>query len=126
MGITFEMIDDILIAVLSGELDHHSSGEIRETIDRTFETFQARDMILSFKNISFMDSAGVGVIMGRYNKVKDRQGRLAIVGCNEYIDRILNMAGIYTIARCFPTTEAAIKALQQTGEEDVLWNTSTK
>ncbi|MDD2215189.1 MAG: anti-sigma factor antagonist, partial [Eubacteriales bacterium] len=95
MGITFEMIEDILIAVLSGELDHHSSGEIRETIDRTFDTFQAKHLVLSFRGVTFMDSAGVGVVMGRFNKVREKKGRLAVVECSEYINRIFDMAAIY-------------------------------
>lgn len=123
MGITFEMIDDILIAVLSGELDHHSSVETRETIDRTFDTFQAKHLILSFDGVTFMDSAGVGVVMGRFNKVREKKGKLAVASCSEYIDRILGMAGIHTIAKNFPTAEEAIKALREKGEEGVLWNT---
>ncbi len=113
MGITFEMIDDILIAVLSGELDHHSSLEIREEIDHTFDAFQANNLILSFEKVTFMDSAGVGVIMGRYNKVRSKNGKLVLSGCSEYIDRILDMAGIYTIAKCYPSTKEAIKALRR-------------
>jgi stage II sporulation protein AA (anti-sigma F factor antagonist) len=126
MGITFEMIDDILIAVLSGELDHHSSGETREIIDRTFDTFQAKHLILSFDGVTFMDSAGVGVVMGRFNKVREKKGKLAVVGCSEYIDRILGMAGIYTIARSFAITRDAIEAIQEKGEEGVLWSSQTK
>lgn len=126
MGITFEMIDDILIAVLSGELDHHSSAEIRETIDRTFETFQAKHLILSFSDVTFMDSAGVGVVMGRFNKVREKKGKLAVTGCSEYIKRILDMAGIFTISKSFPATCDAIEALQTEGEEGVLWNTQIK
>lgn len=126
MGITFEMIDDILIAVLSGELDHHTSGETRETIDRTYDAFQAKHLILSFQDVTFMDSAGVGVVMGRFNKVKEKKGKLAIAGCSEYINRILDLAGIYTIAKNFGTTRNAIEALQEEGEEGVFWNTSIK
>ncbi|MDD3874670.1 MAG: anti-sigma factor antagonist [Eubacteriales bacterium] len=126
MGITFEMIEDILIAVLSGELDHHSSGEIRETIDRTFDTFQAKHLVLSFRGVTFMDSAGVGVVMGRFNKVREKKGRLAVVECSEYINRIFDMAAIYTIAKYFPTSAEAIRALQEQEEEGVLWNTPTK
>ena len=122
MSITFEMIDDILIAVLSGELDHHSSSESRQTIDLTFDTFQAKHLILSFDGVTFMDSAGVGVVMGRYNKVKEKKGKLAVVGCSEYIDRILGMAGIFTIAKYFPKTEDAIEAIQENREEGVLWS----
>lgn len=113
MGITFEMIDDILIAVLAGELDHHSSGETRETIDRTFDTFRATDLVLSFEGVTFMDSAGVGVVMGRYNKVKEKNGRLAIAQCSAYCFRILEMAGIFTIAKGYSTAAEAIEAFRE-------------
>jgi stage II sporulation protein AA (anti-sigma F factor antagonist) len=123
MEITFEMIDDILISVLSGELDHHSSGEIREDIDHTYDTFQARHIILSFEGVTFMDSSGVGLIMGRYNKTRERKGKIAVAGCNEHIARILEMAGIYTIAGCFASTAEAMAALQE-GEGGETWNAS--
>jgi len=125
MEITFEMIDDILISVLSGELDHHSSGEIRDTIDHTYDTFQAKHIILSFEEVTFMDSSGVGLIMGRYNKVRERKGKIAVVGCNEYITRILDLAGIYTIARCFMSTEEAVAAFEEGGEGEI-WNAETE
>jgi stage II sporulation protein AA (anti-sigma F factor antagonist) len=119
MEIRFEMIDDILISILSGELDHHSSGEIRENIDETFRVFNAKHMVLSFKELTFMDSSGVGLIMGRYNKVREKKGRIAIVGCNEHILRILELAGIYTIARCYPDLKEALTALECAEEEEI-------
>lgn len=126
MGITFEMIDDILIAVLSGELDHHTSGEIRESIDRTFDTFRARHLILSFREVTFMDSSGIGLVMGRFNKTREKKGRLSVVGCSDYIDRIFDMAAIYTIAKRYPAAEDAIRELKKEGEEESHWNTSTR
>ena len=119
MEITFEMIDDILIPVLSGELDHHSSGEIRDNIDHTYDTFQAKHIILSFEGVTFMDSSGVGLIMGRYNKARERKGKIAVVGCNEYITRI------YTIAGCFASTAEALAVLKEGGEGEI-WNASTE
>ncbi len=117
MEITFEMIDDVLIAMLFGELDHHHSGEIRDNIDNTYDTFQAKHIILSFEGVTFMDSSGVGLIMGRYNKARERKGKIAVVGCNEHITRILELAGIYTIAGCFGSIEEAAAALTEGGEE---------
>ncbi len=119
MEIRFEMKDDILISILSGELDHHSSGEIRENIDDTFKAFKARHMVLSFKELTFMDSSGVGLIMGRYNTVGEKKGKIAIVGCNEHILRILELAGIYTIARCYSDLKEALTALEYAEEEEI-------
>ena len=119
MEIRFEMIDDVLISILSGELDHHSSGEIRENIDETYRAFKAKHMILSFEELTFMDSSGIGLIMGRYNKVREKNGKIAIIGCNEHILRILELAGIYTIARCYPDLKEALTALEYTEEEEI-------
>lgn len=119
MQIEFEMIDDILIANLDGELDHHTSAVIREEIDKTVDAFHSKHLIFNFGKVVFMDSSGIGVIMGRYNKTSQLGGRLVITGCNEYIDRILDMAGIYTIAdRVKTVTESIEKLVSETKDEE--------
>lgn len=117
MEIRFDMIDDVLIPVLIGELDHHSFAEIRDSIDQTYKAFKARHIILSFGELTFMDSSGVGLIMGRYNKVREQNGKIAIVGCSEHVLRILELAGIFTIAGCFGSFEDALTFLKE-GEGD--------
>lgn len=119
MHINFEMTDEILIASLEGELDHHSSTIIREEIDKTIEAFHSRHLIFNFEKVSFMDSSGIGVIMGRYNKISQLGGRLIVTGCNEYIDRILDMAGIYTIAARMNTEIEAIDSIKSEIVEEV-------
>lgn len=119
MQIEFEMTDDILIANLDGELDHHTSAVVREEIDKTVEAFHSRHLIFNFEHVTFMDSSGIGVIMGRYNKITQLKGRLVITGCNEYIDRILDMAGIYTIAaRVGNVAESIEKIVSETNNEE--------
>lgn len=98
MQIDFQMTDEILIASLEGELDHHTSSVVREEIDQTIEAFHSKHLIFNLEKVSFMDSSGIGVIMGRYNKITQLEGKLGITGSNTYVDRILDMAGIYTIA----------------------------
>ncbi|HWQ77377.1 MAG TPA: anti-sigma factor antagonist [Anaerovoracaceae bacterium] len=121
MQIEFEMIDDILIANLDGELDHHTSSVIREEIDKTVDAFHSKHLIFNFGKVAFMDSSGIGVIMGRYNKISQLGGRLVITGCNEYIDRILDMAGIYTIAdRVKTVTDSIEKLVSETKDEEAL------
>lgn len=120
MQIEFEMTDDILIADLDGELDHHTSAIIREEIDKTVDAFHSRHLIFNFGKVTFMDSSGIGVIMGRYNKISQLGGRLVVTGCNEYIDRILDMAGIYTIAERIDTVAESIeKLVSVTNDEEV-------
>lgn len=120
MQIEFEMTDDTLIANLDGELDHHTSAVIREEIDKTVEAFHSKHLIFNFQKVTFMDSSGIGVIMGRYNKISQLGGKLIVTGCNDYIDRILEMAGIYTIATRMTSVIASIELIksEMTDEEE--------
>lgn len=118
MQIEFEMTDDILIADLDGELDHHTSAVIREEIDKTVDAFHSRHLIFNFGKVTFMDSSGIGVIMGRYNKISQLGGRLVVTGCNEYIDRILDMAGIYTIAERIDSVAESIEKISETNDKE--------
>lgn len=112
MEVKYEITEDILIARLSGELDHHSAADIREDIDAAIGAFQAAKLILSFDNLTFMDSAGIGVVMGRYNRMKEKGGKLFLAGGSDYVRRILGMAGVYTLARHYETVEDVIKTLK--------------
>ncbi|MDF2656157.1 MAG: spoIIAA [Bacillota bacterium] len=112
MQIEFEMTDDILIANLDGELDHHTSAVIREEIDKTVDAFHSKHLVFNFEKVTFMDSSGIGVVMGRYNKITQLGGKLIITGCNEYIDRILDMAGIYTIATRLGSVAESIELIE--------------
>ena len=112
MQIEFEMTDEILIVNLDGELDHHFAAVIREEIDKTVDAFHSKHLIFNFEKVTFMDSSGIGVIMGRYNKISQLGGRLIITGCSEYIDRILDMAGIYTIAAKMENVADSIERIE--------------
>lgn len=113
MHINFEMTDEILIAGLDGELDHHSSSVVREEIDKTIDAFHSRHLIFNFDKVSFMDSSGIGVIMGRYKKIAALGGQLVVTGCSGYMDRILDMAGIYTIAEKQESVTDAIAKIKE-------------
>ncbi len=112
MEINFEMTDDILAAVLSGELDHHSSADVRTAVDKAMDTFRVKHLILDFSRVTFMDSSGIGVVLGRYNKVQERGGRLFVSGADTYIHRILEMAGVFTITEQCETPRAGIERLK--------------
>ena len=97
MHVKFQMTDDILIASVFGELDHHSAAAVRDEIDQTTEAFQCRHLILDFEKVTFMDSSGIGVVLGRYNKVTRKDGRIFLAGCSEFVEKILYMAGVFSL-----------------------------
>lgn len=113
----FKMKDDVLIVNIVGDLDHHQATQAREEIDKTIETFKSKNLIMDFSRVEFMDSSGIGVVMGRYNKVKEKGGEILIIGCSKYVKLILEMAGIFTIINCFDNLDEALKELQLTNQK---------
>lgn len=96
-----------LLVHLAGELDHHSSEKTRQKIDKYYFDNNLINMILDLRELSFMDSSGIGLIMGRYKNTLERKGKLVIVSNNDYIIRILKMAGLLKIVELYPTVESA-------------------
>ena len=97
MHVKFQMTDDILIASVFGELDHHSAAAVRDEIDQTMEAFQCRHLILDFEKVTFMDSSGIGVVLGRYNKVTRKDGRIFLAGCSYFLENIFYMPVLFSL-----------------------------
>ena len=85
-----------LIISLNAELDHHLADEMREGIDEIIDERGVNRVIIDFSKVGFMDSAGIGLIMGRYKKIRDN-GDISVVGANESIKRILLISGLHKI-----------------------------
>lgn len=79
---------------LSGELDHHAARELREQIDSAIERSAAKRLRLDFSGVTFMDSSGIGLIMGRYRLMQSRGGSLTVVGASERLRRVMKLAGL--------------------------------
>lgn len=104
-----ETMDNNLIVKLKGELDHHSSEEVRKKIDKYYSGGNMLNIIMDLNELSFMDSSGIGLVMGRYRNASDRRGKLSIACENESIKRILDMSGLLKIIKLYPTLDIAIK-----------------
>jgi|SRR5699024_7325852 len=100
-----------LIVKLKGELDHHNSETVRKKIDRYFLENSLDNIVLDLTELSFMDSSGIGLIMGRYKNVTSTNGKLVVVSNNSYINRIFKMSGLLKIVDMYPTLEKAISKL---------------
>ncbi len=83
-----------VIARLRGEIDHHAAGALREKLDRAAETTGCRLLILDFSEISFMDSSGIGLILGRYKLMMRLNGQLTVRGVSPRLMRMMQMAGL--------------------------------
>ncbi len=89
--------DNVLTAKLSGELDHHRCEAIRKKIDARTECERPKVLVLDFEKVGFMDSSGVGLVMGRYRQISLIGGRLTLCNVPESILRVFRLSGLESL-----------------------------
>jgi len=99
MQLFFKTINKTVVVSVVGEIDHHTSEEVRDRIDRYINSNSIKNIVFDFTDVSFMDSAGIGVIIGRYKKVSIMDGKVAVVTRNPQIKRMLEISGVYKISK---------------------------
>ena len=97
MPIRTEYQNEILTALLQGDIDHHTASAMREVIDRTAESCLPQKLVLDFSGVSFMDSSGIGLVIGRYKRMARRGGSVAVTDPGARVDKLFQMSGIYQL-----------------------------
>lgn len=101
----------LVIEFMSTELDHHITNEVRDEIDDILMSKSVKNIIFDFKNIKFMDSSGIGVIIGRYKKVSNEGGKVSVVNVNARVKKIFNLSGMNKIIGIYDTYEEVVSSL---------------
>ncbi|MGL4522137.1 MAG: anti-sigma F factor antagonist [Bacilli bacterium] len=114
MGISIEVQSEhrILCVRLTGELDIHSAEQVRETISEHLAESRAFHLVINFEGVTFMDSAGLGVLIGRYKQVRNLGGELYICHLSPPVKRLYDMSGM---SRFIPIAENETEAFQKLG-----------
>lgn len=99
MSVVINVTGEVVTARLFGEIDHHSAREIREAIDSSVELNMPTLLVLDFTGVSFMDSSGIGLVMGRYRNLIKLGAELHIMGASPNINKMLRLAGIEKLAK---------------------------
>lgn len=94
MRFSTEQTDAALTVKICGEIDQHCAAEIRADIDREIDIRNINELVFDLEGVTFMDSSGLGMIMGRYKKLKLLGGRVRIVGAKPQVDKVLELSGI--------------------------------
>lgn len=94
MGIKILLGKCITTALLEGEIDHHCAKQIREEIDAVVERTQPSILRLDFAGVQFMDSSGIGLILGRYRLMNLLGGELQVIHVSESLERLIQLAGL--------------------------------
>lgn len=111
MNIRFSNRGSTLIAIFTGELDHHFAEYARNKMEGELLKATTRNVVFDLTDLSFMDSSGIGVIAGRYANIRKLGGRAVIICKNQKICRILEISGISKLMPVFDNLDHALKAL---------------
>ena len=94
MAVTLEVTNEEITAYLSGEIDHHSAVELRRRIDEAVLAGTPDWLILDFSGVTFMDSSGIGLIMGRWRLMQEQGGRLTVRGVPKTLRKVMRVSGL--------------------------------
>lgn len=87
-----------LLVQLDGEIDHHTSNALRAEVDAAIYAHLPQVLIFDFREVSFMDSSGIGLIMGRYKILQPLGGQIILLNPAPHISRVLRLAGMERLA----------------------------
>ena len=92
-----KQIGKLLVVGISGDVDHSNATSIRKRIDEEIKTKEITDLLFNFTNLEFMDSSGIGMILGRYKIISALNGRVYIAQPNDNVKKIINVSGLHKI-----------------------------
>lgn len=92
-----EKLGEHLVVYLNGEIDHCCVDGLRRKIEACLRDQSIRRLTMDFSRVSFMDSSGIGMLIGRYKTMTEREGHVFARGMNSSVERIFRMAGLHKI-----------------------------
>ena len=99
----FKIIDNYLMIRMPAEIDHHKSVDISKRADRYIMSKKVGNVVFDFERTTFMDSSGIGIILGRYKKISCFGGKVYAINTDNRIRRILLMSGLQNIVEIMAT-----------------------
>ncbi len=111
MKLRTNMAGNTLVVRVSGELDLVVVDEFRVKVDRKLDEHPVRNLVINLQNVRFIDSSGLGAILGRYKRIAAGGGKVAMVGAAPQVKRILELSGLLKIMGAYEKEDQALQAL---------------
>ena len=103
----FEKRTNTLVIHLGGEIDQYATNEIKGKIDIEIETTKKKNIVINLDKVDFMDSSGIGLIVGRYKLSKSMGHSYSVCGGNPSIRKIVQLSGIVRVVPMFENVTEA-------------------
>lgn len=111
LHIDMEVKQEVLCIRLSGELDHHTAESLRTKVTETIEKYHIHHLVLNLEKLTFMDSSGLGVILGRYKQIRLRNGEMVVCSISPPVKRLFEMSGLFKIIKLETSEKFALERL---------------
>lgn len=109
MNVAFENVNKNLVIKIKCDIDHHTCEEIRQRIDNEIMSRNPKNIIFDMENVGFMDSSGIGVIIGRYKLVAGNGGKAAMINVKPQVKRVYDICGLHKIISIYPDKKQALQ-----------------
>jgi len=111
LTINMESKGDVLCIRLEGELDHHAAEQLKKQATAAMESKTIKHIVLNLESLTFMDSSGLGVILGRYKQIKQQQGQMVVCAISPSIKRLFEMSGLFKVIQIESSESSALQRL---------------
>ena len=111
MQMEIEAAGDRLTARIKGELDHHSAAQARAQLDALLTDERIRELRIDLRGLTFMDSSGLGVLLGRYKELGKWQGKMLAFGLQPVVEKMFRLTGLNQLIPVHPDLASCYKAL---------------
>ena len=112
LQVELEHYRNALIVRLKGELDHHSADAVKSKIEQAIMRGDSLYIILNLKDLTFMDSSGLGIILGRYKQITGKGGKMVVCDVQPSVYRLFEMSGLFKILTMQDNEEMALSSLE--------------
>lgn len=100
-----------LIIKIMEDMDHHTAQFIRQKIDNEIVRSTVKNIVFDFGNVNFMDSSGIGVVVGRYKNIQQLNGKAAIINASPKILQIFEMSGVLKLVPAYNSLDIALSSM---------------
>ena len=107
-----------LVAEICGDIDHHTAKYFRGEIDKAIRSHNPLTLILDYSQVTFMDSSGIGLVMGRYRIMSEMGGEVIVASPPAYIRKVLQLAGMHRLTKIVTDIQEKKAAQEQNESPD--------
>ncbi len=111
MDVHFRIEKGNLVAILAGEIDHHVADYIKNSVEKELDKTKSKNLIFDFTKVTFMDSSGIGMIIGRFKLTEKQGGKTVVIGLSDNVKKLFSLSGLSKIIKTYDSLEQCIQDL---------------